>query len=151
KQLPNAIVADTMGPMYSGSAVVDENNTSGLQTGVNPPLILIYTAAGGRTDATKGHLFTQCIAYSNDDGKTFTKYEKNPVLLHVAAGNRDPEVIWHEPTRRWIMVLCLVCNEFGLFSSPDLKEWKQLQTITIPGGDECPDFFPLPLDADYSN
>ncbi len=88
-ELGDALLPDAMGPMFSGSAVVDWNNTSGLGTSNQPPLVLIYTAAGNPT--------VQGIAYSLD-GRTFTKYERNPVLPEVTGGNRDPKVIWHEPS-----------------------------------------------------
>jgi len=147
-QLENILEPDHLGPAWSGSAVVDWNNTSGLQEGADPPLVASYTAAAGRSDNGGSRRFTQCIAYSNDGGATYKKYHKNPVLPHRVAGNRDPKVIWFEPTKRWIMVLFLENYDFGLFASPNLRQWQHLQTITLSGSDECPDFFPLPLDGD---
>src|SRR5205085_11351554 len=78
-----ALYPDAMGPMFSGSAVVDWHNTSGFGTGGQPPLVLIYTAAGDPT--------VQCLAYSTDGGKSFTKYAGNPVVKQVTPGNRDPK------------------------------------------------------------
>jgi fructan beta-fructosidase len=129
--------------MYSGSAVVDWNNTSGFQSGAEPPLVAMFTAAGNP--------FTQGIAYSNDRGRTWTKYEKNPVLGHIAAENRDPKVVWFAPEKKWVMALYLDHNDYALFGSRDLKSWEKLSDVTLPGDAECPNFFELPLDGDLHN
>jgi len=140
KQLDHAIHPDKLGTIFSGSAVVDQGNTAGFQTGAEKPIVCIYTSAGKP--------FTQSIAYSLDRGRTWTKYEKNPVLGHVAGENRDPKVIWHEPTKKWIMALFLDKNDYALFESRNLKEWKRLGDVPMPGSGECPDFFPLAVDGD---
>ncbi len=145
RQLANALEPDRLGTMFSGSAVVDWHNTAGLQSGAEPPLIAIYTAAGDTSPESNGQPFTQCIAGSNDRGRTWTKLPENPVIPPIVAGNRDPKVIWHAPSKSWILVLYLEKEVYGLFSSPDLKHWKQLQTMTVPGCSECPDFFELPI------
>ena len=145
KQLANAIEPDELGTIFSGSAVVDWNNTSGLQTGDENVLVAFYTAAGKFAKPEKP--FTQCIAYSNDRGRTWVKYKGNPVIEHIRAENRDPKVIWHEPSKTWIMALYLDKNDFVLMSSKNLKEWKKLQDIVLPGSGECPDFFPLAVDG----
>lgn len=132
---PIAIYPDELGTAFSGSAIVDERNTAGLQTGDRPPLVCIYTAAGKE--------FTQCLAYSNDDGKTWTKYASNPVLKQLAQGNRDPKVFWHEPSGHWVMALYLDKNDFAILSSPDLRQWEKLSDVRIPGTIECPELFPL--------
>lgn len=134
---PIAIYPDELGTAFSGSAVVDERNTSGLKTGGKAPLICIYTAAGKQ--------FTQCLSYSNDDGQTWTKFAGNPVLGQLVPGNRDPKVFWHEPTGRWIMALYLDKNDFAIFGSADLKKWEKLSDVRIPGTIECPELFELPL------
>src|SRR5579871_4253572 len=151
QQLPNAIEPDELGTIFSGSAVVDRNNTAGFKTGKEPPLVAIYTAAGDTSPASKGQPFTQCLAYSNDRGRTWTKYAGNPVLKHIVADNRDPKVVWHAPTHRWIMALYLDKEDYALFASPDLKEWTRLQTLTVPGCGECPDFFEMPVGDDPNN
>ncbi len=148
-QLDHAIHPDAFGTIYSGSAVVDQHNTARFQTGDEKVLVCIYTSAGSH--APKKVPFTQSIAYSNDRGRTWTKYEKNPVLGHLRASNRDPKVIWHEPTKKWIMALFLNKNDFVLYESPNLKEWKKLQDVRLPGAGECPDFFELPVDGDPKN
>ncbi|GAI86909.1 unnamed protein product, partial [marine sediment metagenome] len=143
-----AIYPDQMGTEFSGSGIVDWNNTGGFQQGDEKTLVLIYTAAGGTSFWSKDQPFTQCIAYSTDKGRTWTKYSGNPVLPHIIAENRDPKVVWYEPSRKWIMALFLDGNKFGLFTSDDLKSWTQIQEITIKNGAECPDFFEIPLDGD---
>src|SRR5579872_681877 len=145
KQLPIALKPDEHdGWIWSGSAVVDWQNTSEFGVGGRPPLVAMYTAAKDP--------FAQAIAYSNDRGRTWTKFSGNPVLPHLANSNRDPHVIWYEPTKRWIVVLFkYVDSTFCLFSSPDLKQWTHLQDLQMSGCGECPDFFPLALDGDKSN
>lgn len=147
KQRPHALERDKLGTMFSGSAVVDWNNTSGFGSSSQPPLIAIYTAAGGTSPESKGQRFTQCIAYSTDKGHTWNKYDGNPVLKHIAAENRDPKVIWHEQSKKWIMTLYLEGNRFAFFSSPELKTWTHLHNIDVPGCDECPDFFPMRVEG----
>jgi len=148
-QLDDAIEPDKLGTIFSGSAVVDENNTSGLGEPGKPALVCIYTAAGGTSKESAGRHFTQCLAYSLD-GVTFTKYAGNPVLPHQVVNNRDPKVIWYEPTKSWIMALYLDGHRFGFFGSPDLKTWTKLSEVEVAEAAECPDFFPLPLDGDAS-
>lgn len=120
---------------FSGSAVVDKHNTSGFKKGDNDLLVAAFTSTG------RG----ECIVYSNDRGRTWTEYECNPVIKHRG---RDPRLLWHEPTKRWVMA---VYDEedgkkIAFYSSPDLKEWSFHSRI----GEffECPDLFSLPLDGD---
>jgi len=148
QELGEALYPDPLGTCFSGSGVVDEQDTAGLRTGDELPLVCIYTSAGGRTPESAGQPFTQSIAYSNDRGRSWLKYRSNPVLGHVVGRNRDPKVIWHRATRQWVMALYLEGNEYALFYSPDLKAWKRLQEITLPGATECPDLFPLAVDGD---
>jgi len=142
-EVEEALYPDALGPMFSGSAVVDHDNTSGFGKDGKPPLVLIYTAAGNPA--------TQCIAYSLD-GRTFTKYEGNPVVKNITGGNRDPKVIWHEPTKRWIMAFYVGRPEkqhtVQLMSSPNLREWTELSAVPGDKGGgnylfECPDFYEL--------
>jgi fructan beta-fructosidase len=148
QELGDKLLPDAMGPMFSGSAVVDWNNTSGFGQGGKPPLVLIYTAAGNPT--------VQAIAYSTD-GRTFTKYAGNPVVKQITGGNRDPKVFWHAPTKKWVQVLYVELKKkhtIHVFTSPDLKDWT-LASVAEGGNDgkdgylfECPDFFELPVDGD---
>jgi len=148
-ELGDAIHPDHLGTIFSGSAVVDTNNSAGFQTGNEKVIVCIYTSAGGRNPLSKGQPFTQSIAYSNDRGRTWKKYENNPVLGHINGGNRDPKVIWHEPTNRWVMVLYLDDRTMGFFTSQDLKSWEFHSKIKC--FHECPELFALPIDGDVNN
>lgn len=143
-----ALFPDASGTMYSGSAIVDTDNRTGLKSGEQDPLLLFYTAAGGTSAMSQGKPYTQCMAYSTDGGVTFRKYENNPVIPHICEENRDPKVVYHEDTGRYIMALYLHADEFALLSSDNLIEWKPFQTVSLPGDAECPDFYPLFIDGD---
>ena len=149
KQLADAIEPDELGTIFSGSAVVDWNNTSGFQAGSENVLVAFYTSAGRHAPVKRP--FTQSIAYSNDRGRTWTRYEKNPVIDHIKGDNRDPKVIWHERSKKWVMALYLDGNEYALLSSPNLKEWTIESTLQLPGVRECPDIFELSVDGDPKN
>lgn len=149
EELGDAIFPDELGTIYSGSAVVDFNNTAGFQTGDEKTIVCFYTSAGGRYPWSKEKKFTQSIAYSTDGGRTFTPYEKNPVLGHIAKGNRDPKVFWHEESGKWVMVLYLKRPTLAFFVSDNLKEWEE--TSRIEGFHECPELFELAVDGDESN
>lgn len=137
EELPTAIYPRQWGDWaFSGSAVVDERNTSGFKTGSDPLLVAAYTSTG------RG----ECIAISNDRGRTWKDIATNPVVKH---NGRDPKVIWHEPTKKWVMA---VYDEqpnleggISFYSSPNLKDWTF--TSRIPGFFECPDLFALPVDG----
>lgn len=122
-ELPDAIHPDHLGPIYSGSAVVDHHNTTGFQTGDEKPIVCIYTSAGGRNPWSKGKKFTQSIAYSNDRGRTFKPYKGNPVQKNIDYVNRDPKAIWYEPTGQWVIVLQLDERAMAFFTSKGLKSW----------------------------
>lgn len=142
-ELPVALHPDSFGTMFSGSAVVDWHNTAGFERGPEKTLVALYTAAGKP--------FTQCLAYSRDRGRTWVKFDGNPVMDHVAAENRDPKVVWFEPEKKWIMSLYLDRDDFAIYDSKDLRTWRHLDDVTIPGTNECPNFFPMPLDGDPKN
>ncbi|MFN9721551.1 MAG: glycoside hydrolase family 32 protein, partial [Planctomycetota bacterium] len=145
KHLPIAL-HDEYGVMaFSGSAVVDQENTSGFGVNGKPPMVAIYT----------GHsagLQTQDIAFSNDRGRTWTKYEGNPVLDIGEADFRDPKVFWHSPSKRWVMVVTLaVQKKLQFYGSPNLKDWTLLSEFGPAGVPnkpnwECPDIFELPIE-----
>lgn len=149
EELPVALPEEGGVMIFSGSAVVDWNNTSGFGAEDAPPLVAIYTgASAGRQD--------QRIAYSNDRGRTWTKYEGNPVLDIGSGEFRDPKVFWYAPEAKWVMVVALaVERKVSFYSSPDLKTWTHLSdfgpTGAIGGVWECPDLFELPVDGDPNN
>lgn len=140
EQIANAIQPDDRGTIFSGSAVTDPQNTSGLKAHI----VALYTSAGGTNESSKGKPFTQSLAYSRDHGRTWTKLP-DPILGHIEAENRDPKVIWHAPTKSWIMALYLSGDDFGLYRSANLREWQPIQRFTMPGSNECPDFFEMPV------
>lgn len=146
---PAAIQPDKLGTIFSGSGVVDRENTSGFQKGEKKPLVFFYTYQG--PSARFGKPITQGMAYSSDGGKTFEKYEKNPIIPHILGGNRDPKVIWHEESKQWILALYMDGEDYALFGSANLKEWKMLCEIKNLGCSECPDFFPLAVDGGKKN
>ncbi len=148
QQIENGLEPDDYGWIWSGSAVVDSHNTTGFQQGDEEPIVAIYTTGGF---GEPGNPCVQSIAYSTDRGRTFTKYAGNPVLGHIRAENRDPRVIWHGPTNRWVMALFLDGNDYALFGSQDLKTWDHLCDVQMEGTGECPDLFELPIDGDPRN
>ena len=131
--------------IFSGSAVVDWHNTSGFGRNGQPPMIAIY--AGYRA---ADNLQFQNIAYSNDKGRTWTKYAGNPVINLNSRDFRDPKVQWHEATHRWIMTVSLSADhKVQFYGSPNLKEWTLLSEFGPAGATsgvwECPDLFELPV------
>ena len=135
--LPVAIGPDSLGAIFSGSAVIDKYNTAGF--GENA-MVAIYTSAG--------KVQTQSIAYSTDKGRTFTKYDKNPVIANPDIPDfRDPKVFWHKESNQWVMALATK-QTITFYGSPNLKEWSRLSEFGEGIGDhggvwECPDLFPL--------
>jgi sucrose-6-phosphate hydrolase SacC (GH32 family) len=143
------------GGTQSGGCVVDRENSSGLGDGTTPPMVAFWSS----TDNAN-----QCISYSRDRGRTWRKYERNPVLAHPY---RDPNVFWYGPARKWIMILYGPAGEKGggagrcgfngelddahdrylLFSSTNLLEWAKLDS-SIPDSFECPDMFPLAVEGE---
>lgn len=145
EELPIALFPDEHGTMFSGSAVIDYKNTAGFNKGNIPAMVAVYTA-----DSPEKQV--QCIAYSLDKGRTWTKYDGNPVVDSKAKWNshdtRDPKVFWYEPTGKWVMVL----NErdgHSIYNSDDLKHWTFESHIT--GFWECPELFELSVDGVTDN
>lgn len=130
------VVPDAYGTVFSGSAVVDHNNTAGFGAGA---VVAMYTAAGENQ--------TQCLAYSTDDGRTFTKYSGNPVIIGNVPDFRDPHMFWNEDTGKWNMILA-AGQQMNIYSSGDLKNWKYEssfgQGYGCHGGVwECPDLMKM--------
>jgi sucrose-6-phosphate hydrolase SacC (GH32 family) len=145
QHLPLALREEAGIMIFSGSAVVDERNTSGLCSGAGSScLVAIYT---GHTEKRQ----TQNLAVSVDRGRTWRKYDGNPVLDLARGDHRDPKVFWHEPSNRWVMVSVLAGErKVRLFASTDLKRWETLSDFGPAGARggawECPDLFPLAVD-----
>lgn len=141
EHLPVALEMEDGIMIFSGSAVVDQNNTSGLCESPDGCLVAIYTA---HTDA----LQNQAIAYSNDRGRTWTKYEGNPVLDENMKDFRDPKVFWYEEEQKWVMALALPTEQkIRFYESQNLTDWKMMSEFGpqgfVDGIWECPDLFPL--------
>ncbi|MER7396513.1 glycoside hydrolase family 32 protein [Streptomyces sp. NPDC000151] len=148
EEQPVAIPQTDEEMVFSGSAVFDRDNTSGLGTAANPPLVAIYTSM---VKATGGQ--RQSLAYSIDDGATWKRYAGNPVLDIGSDNFRDPKVFWHAPTARWVMVLALSAeHRISVYTSPDLKSWTHRSdfgpSAATGGVWECPDLFELPVGDD---
>ncbi|WP_099463739.1 glycoside hydrolase family 32 protein [Parabacteroides provencensis] len=149
EHLPIALYPDSLGYIFSGSAVVDWNNTSGFGTKENPPLVAFFTYHNPDIEQAKEiEVESQAIAYSTDKGRTWTKYDKNPVIKNPGIRDfRDPKVIWHEASKRWIVALASG-QEIRFYSSPDCKDWTYLSNFgkgygCHDGVWECPDLIPL--------
>lgn len=152
EELAPAIAPDEDGSIFSGSAVVDTNNTSGFFDKEGSGLVAIYTNNDNRKVPGKPQV--QSIAYSKDKGRTWIKYEGNPVLFpEDTVDFRDPKVFWHEETGKWIMSLA-VKDRVEFYTSPNLKEWSYASSfgsefaITHRGIYECPDLFEINVDGD---
>lgn len=140
-----AIVPDAWGTIFSGSCVVDHNNTAGFGKGA---VVAFYTSA----KATPwGDVQSQSMAYSLDNGKTFTKYEGNPILTSSEKDFRDPKVFWYAPGKHWVMMLA-VGQHMEIYSSVNLKEWKKESEFGAMQGAhggvwECPDLVEIPVEG----
>ena len=141
QELPAALNPDNLGTMFSGSAVIDYNNTAGFNREGVPAMVAVYT-----TDSKDRQV--QCMAYSLDKGRTWTKYAGNPLIDSRDKWNshdtRDPRVFWYKPGSHWVLVL----NErdgHSIYNSKDLKNWTFQSHVT--GFWECPDLFELPVDG----
>lgn len=149
EHLPTALYPDELGYIFSGSAVVDWKNTSGFGKDGKPPLIAIFTHHNVEGEkAGRNDFQYQSIAYSTDKGRTWTKYEGNPVIPNPGIKDfRDPKVIWDEDSGQWFMVFA-AWDHVKFYSSPDLKNWTYLSDFGKDWGGhggvwECPDLFPL--------
>ena len=146
---PIALYPDSLGYIFSGSAVVDENNTSGFGKDGKIPLVAIFTHHNPKAEKeSPTTVENQSIAFSLDDGYTWTKYTGNPVLKNPGIRDfRDPKVFWFEDGKKWIMTLA-ASDQIIFYSSPDLKTWTKESEFGKEFGAhggvwECPDLFPL--------
>lgn len=149
KHEPVALYPDSLGMIFSGSAVVDKENTSGFGSNGHVPIVAIFTQHNEEARIKGAKDFqNQSIAYSLDEGKTWTKYKNNPVLRSPGLVDfRDPKVSWNTTAKKWIMTLA-VADRVHFYSSPDLKNWTKESEFGEKAGAhggvwECPDLFPM--------
>lgn len=140
-----AIKPDAWGAVFSGSAVVDYDNTAGF--GKNA-VVAFYTSA---KSSPWGDTQSQSMAYSLDNGKTFVKYAYNPVVTSSKRDFRDPKVFWYAPDKHWVMILA-GGQEMDIYSSKNLKDWKYESSFGAKQGAhggvwECPDLVELPVEG----
>jgi len=152
EEKPVALFPDAMGYIFSGSAVFDRANSSGLGTADNPPLVAIFTYHNPNLESKGGERFqTQGVAYSTDGGETWQKYDGNPVLDNPGIRDfRDPKVRWHDATGQWVMTLA-VKDRIQFYTSGNVLDWNLASSfganLGAHGGVwECPDLFPLPFE-----
>lgn len=141
----SAVVPDAWGAIFSGSCVVDHNNTAGFG---KDAVIAFYTSAKA---SPWGDVQSQSMAYSLDNGKTFVKYEGNPILTSSEKDFRDPKVFWYAPGKHWVMMLA-VGQHMEIYSSVNLKEWKKESEFGAMQGAhggvwECPDLVEIPVEG----
>lgn len=149
KQKPIALFPDEHGYIFSGSAVVDKSNTSGFGSKEQPPLVAIYTYHDMEGEkAGKNNYQTQGIAYSLDNGESWTKYDDNPVIANEGFRDfRDPKVFWNNIENNWIMLL-VAGDHLQIWNSSNLKKWEKISEFGKDKGAhggvwECPDLFQL--------
>jgi fructan beta-fructosidase len=153
EHLPIALHPDSLGLIFSGSAVIDWKNSSGFGVNGKPPMVAMFTYHDMAAEKRGTQTFqTQGLAYSNDRGRTWIKYPGNPVIPNPGIKDfRDTKVIWHEESERWIMVLA-AADRVRLYSSPDLKAWQPSSEFGVNLGAhggvwECPDLFPIRIEG----
>lgn len=150
KHLPIALYPDSLGYIFSGSAVIDHDNTSGLGTKINPPMVAIFAYHNPKLEKSGSNQYQyQGMAYSLDKGRTWKKYNHNPVVPNVEKLRdfRDPKVLWDVQIKKWILTLA-AGDEVEFYSSSNLIDWKKEsgfgKNIGAHGGVwECPDMFPM--------
>ncbi len=152
EHLPIALYPDSLGYIFSGSAVIDWENTTGFGSTENPPMIAIYTYHDPKGEKAGTDTYqTQGIAYSLDKGRSWTKYKNNPVLPNPGIRDfRDPKVIWHKETGKWVMVFAAQ-DRVKFYTSPNLIDWTFESDFGMELGAhggvwECPDIFPLSIE-----
>ncbi|MGI8992637.1 MAG: glycoside hydrolase family 32 protein [Bryobacteraceae bacterium] len=155
RELPVALPEEKGVMIFTGSTVIDRKNSGGFCSGGKPCMVAIYTGHTPKS-ASNPALQTQNLAFSNDRGRTWTKYASNPVLNLNMADFRDPDVFWSDAGKRWVMAVSLP-NEHRVrfYGSPDLKKWDRLSEFGPAGSTagqwECPNLFQLPVDGNSKN
>ena len=147
EHLAPAIARDTLGHIFSGSSIVDQENVAGYGVG---SILVFYTSASDKN----GQI--QCLAFSKDNGRTFTKYEKNPILCPADGLRdfRDPKVFRYEPEDKWVMIVS-ADKEMRFYDSKNLKDWNYMSSFgegygVQPCQFECPDMVELPVDGNLN-
>lgn len=158
QHLPIALAPDSLGYIFSGSAVVDWQNTSKFQQGREAPLVAVFTyhnMAGEKENTTNFQY--QGIAYSNDKGRTWTKYAGNPIIKNTEGLKdfRDPKMFWHDASKQWVLILARG-NQVQIYNSKNMKNWTLASQFGENQGAsgrpwECPDLFELPVDGNPKN
>ena len=149
--LPVALETDHLGAIFSGSVVVDENDSSGFFGG-RPGLVAVFTQNNPNPSPQGPQV--QSIAYSADRGRTWTMYARNPVISNPGPPDfRDPKVFWHTTSQFWVMVVTYQGDRVRFYRSENLKNWQYTGEFGAPMGAhtavwECPDLFTLPVDGD---
>lgn len=157
QHLPIALYPDSSGLIFSGSVVVDKNNTSGLQKGMEQPLVALFTYHDLKKEKAGKEMDFQYqgMAYSLDKGRTWTKYAGNPVIKNNGVKDfRDPKVIWHDASKHWVMVLA-VADRIDFYRSENLKDWTFTSSFGKDEGShggvwECPDLIEMPVEGTRS-
>lgn len=143
EEMPVVLYPDSLGLVFSGSAIIDYKNAAGFNKDGIPAMIAFYTGAAAKQ--------VQCLAWSLDNGRTFTKYDGNPIIdskeKWQSGDTRDPKVFWHEPSGKWVMVLYEKDGQ-SIYNSDDLKKWTYKSHTS--GFYECPELFELPVDGDIN-
>ena len=147
EHLAPAIARDTLGHIFSGSSIVDQENVAGYGVG---SILVFYTSASDKNGQV------QCLAFSKDNGRTFIKYEKNPILCPADGLRdfRDPKVFRYEPEDKWVMIVS-ADKEMRFYDSKNLKDWNYMSNFgegygVQPCQFECPDMVELPVDGDLN-
>ena len=147
EHLAPAIARDTLGHIFSGSSIVDQENVAGYGAG---SILAFYTSASDKNGQV------QCLAFSKDNGRTFIKYEKNPILCPADGLRdfRDPKVFRYEPEDKWVMIVS-ADKEMRFYDSKNLKDWNYMSSFgegygVQPCQFECPDMVELPVDGDLN-
>ncbi len=136
-----ALFPDKNGTMYSGCAIEDVNNVSCISKLADKPMLVYYTAAGGKNKLSVNKYYDQWLAYSIDNGETLIKYGDKPLIPTIDKGNRDPKVVWVEELNKYIIALYMIGHKYSFFTSTDLVTWTHFCDVEIDEEAECPDIF----------
>lgn len=148
EEVDAALFPDDCGYIFSGCGIVDKRNLLKVKNSECDTIVLFYTAAGGTSQLSQGKDFNVCMAYSTDNGKTFIKHKKNPIVPNITQLNRDPNVVYCDDLLCYVMVLYLHGSKYCLLKSENLVDWCAFQTIELSLNSECPLLYSLCVDND---